>query len=55
MARGCMFCGGGPLTKEHLWPNWMRKAAKVDERYRFRIEGEEDRRETRDRRFDAHP
>lgn len=20
----CVFCGGGPLTKEHVWPQWMR-------------------------------
>lgn len=22
---GCIFCGGGPLTKEHAWPRWLRR------------------------------
>lgn len=25
MADGCVFCGGGPLSGEHLWPDWIRK------------------------------
>lgn len=24
--RVCVFCGGRPLTKEHLWPKWMGEA-----------------------------
>src|SRR5689334_2998942 len=23
--RGCIFCGGRPLSKEHVWPQWIRK------------------------------
>ncbi len=23
MARRCIFCGGGSLTKEHAWPQWI--------------------------------
>lgn len=23
MARKCRFCGGGPLTREHAWPQWL--------------------------------
>src|SRR5713226_3175230 len=22
--RGCVFCGGKPLTNEHVWPEWVR-------------------------------
>jgi hypothetical protein len=21
----CLFCGGGKLSREHIWPNWLRK------------------------------
>ncbi len=21
---GCVFCGGGPVTKEHVLPKWLR-------------------------------
>lgn len=24
--RACVFCGGGPLTKEHVYPQWLRDA-----------------------------
>jgi hypothetical protein len=24
MRRDCLFCGGTPLTKEHIWPRWVR-------------------------------
>ena len=23
MARSCLFCGGLPITNEHVWPEWM--------------------------------
>ncbi len=23
--KGCVFCGGSPLTREHVWPQWLRK------------------------------
>src|SRR5687767_9808935 len=23
--RGCFFCDGRPLTKEHVWPQWVRR------------------------------
>ncbi len=23
--RGCIFCGGSGLTKEHIWPKWIRR------------------------------
>jgi len=23
--KNCVFCGGSPLTREHVWPQWMRK------------------------------
>ena len=25
MAKACGFCGGPGVTKEHLWPDWLRK------------------------------
>jgi hypothetical protein len=25
MARTCVFCGGSPTTREHLWPDWARR------------------------------
>ncbi len=27
--RACMFCGGKPLTKEHIFPEWLRDAIPV--------------------------
>jgi hypothetical protein len=52
---GCIFCGGTPLTREHLWPDWLRRELRIRERHRFRIEQEEDGVETRDIRFEAPP
>lgn len=34
-SRRCVFCGRGPLTKEHLWPAWLR-AHFGDERFMHR-------------------
>src|SRR5690349_5445572 len=25
MPRTCVFCGGSPVTKEHVWPDWARR------------------------------
>src|SRR4051794_2751172 len=28
--RGCIFCGGTPVTAEHVWPNWARRKLPQD-------------------------
>jgi hypothetical protein len=55
MDNGCIFCGGGPLTREHLWPDWLRKEAAIREAYEHRIEQEADGLETRDVEFSKPP
>jgi hypothetical protein len=35
MARACMFCGGRPTTREHVYPRWIRDALPIaSARYR---------------------
>lgn len=53
--KGCIFCGGQPLTREHLWPNWLRKELGISEKWDLRIEGEVDGVETRDTSFSQPP
>ena len=31
MPRTCVFCGGSPVTKEHVWPDWLRRRTAVSE------------------------
>jgi hypothetical protein len=31
MARTCVFCGDGPVTAEHLWPDWLRRRENIRE------------------------
>lgn len=31
MPRVCVFCGGSPTTREHVWPNWIRRRAAIRE------------------------
>lgn len=53
---GCIFCDApGPLTKEHLWPNWLRKELAITDRFIYRLEDEKDGRELRDKSFPAVP
>lgn len=52
---GCVFCGATPLTKEHLWPDWMRRQLATSERFDYRLEQEEDGVETRDLSFSSPP
>ncbi len=44
--RGCVFCGGTPLTNQHLWPDWARRQiADIDthaHRQILEVEGRED-------------
>ena len=34
MVRVCVFCGGGPLTREHVYAEWLRDALPVAGRFR---------------------
>lgn len=52
---GCIFCGGTPLTREHFWPNWLRRELDISQAIPFRIEQEYLGVETRDVRFQAPP
>ena len=55
MPEGCIFCGDTPVSREHLWPDWLRREAMIRQRFDFRIEQEADGVETRDKRFPAPP
>jgi hypothetical protein len=51
----CIFCGGTPTSREHLWPDWLRKEAAIRESFDHRIEQEVDGAETRDVKFSTPP
>jgi hypothetical protein len=34
MARTCVFCGGGPTTREHVYAKWLRDALPIAGRFR---------------------
>lgn len=55
MADVCIFCGGTPVTREHLWPDWLRREAAIAEAFDYRIEQEADGVETRDIKFSRPP
>jgi hypothetical protein len=55
MAIGCIFCGGTPATREHLWPDWLRREVQIREAFAHRIEQETDGVETRDISFTTPP
>jgi hypothetical protein len=55
MTVGCVFCGSRPLTKEHLWPDWLRRKVKINDAFRYRLENEIDGVEIRDHAFLAQP
>lgn len=38
MARKCIFCGGAPLTREHIWPLWLASELPSDELTTFTFE-----------------
>jgi hypothetical protein len=52
---GCIFCGGAPLTREHLWPDWLRRELGAVGRSAHRLEQDEDGLETRDVAFETPP
>jgi hypothetical protein len=35
---GCLFCGGSPLTREHIWPEWLSKELPALELTTFTLE-----------------
>jgi hypothetical protein len=55
MSDSCVFCGRTPVTKEHLWPDWLRREAGLRGGFEFRIEQDADAVETRDVRFTRPP
>lgn len=52
---GCIFCGAVPLTREHLWPDWLRRELEIKQPFPHRIEQERDGVETRDVSFETPP
>jgi hypothetical protein len=34
MARSCVFCGGTPLTREHVFPRWLARVLPAQDRWR---------------------
>jgi hypothetical protein len=42
VARTCIFCGGEPVTREHLWPDWVRRKVQIDAPFRYDMVEEED-------------
>jgi hypothetical protein len=55
MSDGCIFCGSTPVTKEHLWPDWLRREAEIGQPFEHLIEDETDGAETRDVTFMTPP
>jgi hypothetical protein len=55
VAETCIFCGGTPMSREHLWPNWLRQEAAIAELFDHRLEQEVDGVETRDINFSTPP
>lgn len=55
MPDGCIFCGSTPLTKEHLWPDWLRRKVELGQPFEHRIEDEIDGVEARDVTFMTPP
>ena len=53
--KGCIFCGGTPLTKEHLWPAWMQRAFAIKDGFAHRHQTEVNGIETRDIAFETPP
>jgi hypothetical protein len=55
MSDTCIFCGGTPVTREHLWPDWLRREVEIRQGFAHRIEQEADGVETRDIKFTTPP
>jgi hypothetical protein len=55
MSDSCVFCGRTPVTREHLWPDWLRREAGLREGFEFRIEQDADGVQTRDITFTTPP
>jgi hypothetical protein len=55
MSETCVFCGRTPVTREHLWPDWLRREANIRLPFEYRIEQEHDGVETRDITFTTPP
>lgn len=55
MPRTCIFCGGSPTTKEHLWPDWARRLLGDVEPLSHRQHARQDGREPIDREWRTPP
>jgi hypothetical protein len=55
MPNVCIFCCGTPTTKEHLWPDWLRREAKIKQAFEHHIEQEADGVEIFDKTFRTPP
>src|SRR5215204_5005480 len=55
MSNTCVFCGGTPTTREHMWPDWLRRTAEIRQPFNYRIEQEANGVETRDISFTTPP
>ena len=54
-ANTCIFCGGAPLTREHLWPDWLRRELEIKVGFDWRIQQESEGSTTRDHAWTAPP
>jgi hypothetical protein len=50
-----IFCRETPRTREHLWPDWLRRELEIHVPFTVRLEQEEDGVETRDITFETPP
>jgi len=55
MPRTCVFCGGSPTTKEHLWPDWGRRLIADDENLHHRQHARQEGRAPIDREWLTPP
>lgn len=55
VARACVFCGGTPTTKEHLWPDWGRRLIADAEPLTHYQQVRQDNREPVDRTWTTPP
>ncbi|MDA0136405.1 hypothetical protein [Solirubrobacter deserti] len=54
-SKACIFCGGTPLTREHLWPDWLRRELEIKAGFDWRMQQESDGTTTRDQAWTAPP
>jgi hypothetical protein len=55
MPRACVFCGRTPVTREHLWPDWMRRAYGAEGAYPHDVSEEVDGASVNEREWNQPP